>query len=106
MRKVRAMLTIKTGAKGPEVKDLQTALNRAGANLSVDGAYGPKTEQAVRNFQEDRGLTVDGICGSATWKALERFMVDYSEVREAVEKCVEAVEKLPEYKRLEALLYG
>lgn len=94
------------GSKGEEVRKLQTALNRAGSNLTIDGVYGSKTEQAVRNFQEDNGLKMDGICGNATWEALAPYMVDLSILRGAIEDCLIAVEQLPEYKRLEALLYG
>lgn len=100
------MRTLRKGDKGDEVKDLQKALNRAGARLDVDGSYGPKTEQAVMNFQVDHNLAMDGICGPATQKALEPYMRDYSIVAEALEECLDAIEKLPEYKRLEALLYG
>ena len=38
--------------------------------LSVDGINGPKTQAAVKAFQEERGLTVDGIVGPNTLKAL------------------------------------
>ena len=37
---------------------------------SVDGVFGPQTEQAVRRFQEIFGLTPDGIVGRATWYKL------------------------------------
>lgn len=100
------MTTLRKGDTGAEVKKLQAALNRAGASLTVDGAYGPKTEQTVRNFQEDYGLKVDGVCGPSTWGGLGLFMQDFTALREAVEECLEAVEKLPEYKKLEAFLYG
>lgn len=100
------MTTLCLGDNGAEVRKLQTALNRAGATLTVDGKYGTKTEQAVRNFQEDYGLTVDGVCGPATWDGLGLFMQDFTALKEAVEECLEAVENLPEYKRLEAFLYG
>ena len=100
------MSYLSKGSKGEEVKKLQSALNRAGANLTVDGSYGTKTEQAVRNFQEDHGLKVDGLAGPQTMEALAPYMVDYSVITKAVEECLEAVENLPEYKRLEALLYG
>ena len=39
---------------------------------SIDGRYGPLTEQAVRSFQAARGLGVDGIAGSLTLAALSR----------------------------------
>lgn len=100
------MTTLRLGDNGSEVRKLQTALKRAGASLTVDGAYGPKTEQAVKNFQSDNGLTPDGICGPATWGAISLYTLDYTALTEAVEECLEAVEKLPEYKRLEAFLYG
>lgn len=37
---------------------------------TADGIYGPTTEEAVRLFQIDRGITVDGIVGSQTYEAL------------------------------------
>lgn len=100
------METLKKGSTGADVKRVQTALNRAGATLTVDGSYGSKTVQAVKNFQEDNRLTVDGVCGPATWGALGLYLLDYSALSQAVEECLEAVENLPEYKRLEAFLYG
>lgn len=100
------MTTLRMGSTGPEVSKMQSALNRAGATLTIDGVFGPKTVEAVRNFQEDNALTVDGICGPATWGAMALYTLDYSALTEAVEDCLEAVEKLPEYKRLEAFLYG
>ena len=43
--------------------------------ITIDGSYGPATENAVRAFQKMQGLTVDGIIGPATWNALyERFL--------------------------------
>ena len=47
------------------MKWLQTMLNRwkPGLSLTVDGVRGPRTDEAVRTFQQDQGLTVDGIAG-------------------------------------------
>jgi len=37
----------------------------------IDGSFGPSTLQAVRDFQSENGLTVDGIVGPATWRVLD-----------------------------------
>jgi len=37
---------------------------------AVDGDFGPQTEMAVKNFQKDLTLTIDGIVGEITWRAL------------------------------------
>jgi hypothetical protein len=52
------------------IKDIQRALNRVGFNLVEDGILGSRTETALREFQEAKGLTVDGICGPETRRAL------------------------------------
>jgi Putative peptidoglycan binding domain len=62
---------IKPGDTSAEVKTLQQALNQLGsAQLKADGIYGPLTEQAVITFQQANGLTVDGVVGAETSKAL------------------------------------
>lgn len=48
------------------VRDLQEALNKTGANLVVDGDYGPATTAAVVAFQTAHGLTPDGDAGPIT----------------------------------------
>ncbi|WP_304619340.1 polysaccharide deacetylase family protein [Salipaludibacillus sp. CUR1] len=63
---------LNTGATGPAVEDVQSALNNAGANLTVDGIYGPKTRNAVHSFQSDYShLVNDGIYGPQTRGELE-----------------------------------
>jgi hypothetical protein len=62
--------TLKKGAKGDAVVILQQRLNAGGAKLTADGVFGAKTDQALRAFQKQRGLEVDGICGPRTWAAL------------------------------------
>lgn len=69
--------TIKLGAEGPAVRDLQTRLwdgysayrHEHGA-LVVDADFGKTTDAWVREFQGRSGLKVDGVVGPATWKAL------------------------------------
>jgi hypothetical protein len=67
----KTMPVLKQGAKGEDVKTLQTALNKqAAAALAVDGSFGPLTDRAVREFQRKKGLAVDGSVGPKTWAAL------------------------------------
>ena len=61
----------KYGSRGDEVKQIQTKLKRWGYyNGSVDGIYGTQTVNAVKYFQRKNGLTVDGIAGTNTLKAM------------------------------------
>jgi hypothetical protein len=55
---------------GQPVKDLQTALDRNGAKLVVDGIFGPLTEAAVKAFQKSHLIPADGIVGPLTWSKL------------------------------------
>ncbi len=64
-------VTLSRSSRGDEVKKLQQALNDRGYDAgSADGIYGTKTETAVKNFQRDNGLTVDGVAGAKTLEAL------------------------------------
>lgn len=65
--------TLRKGDKGDEVKYLQVWLNGYyGSKILVDGNFGSKTEGYVKQFQQDRKSTVDGIVGSQTWSQLEQ----------------------------------
>ncbi len=61
---------IRPDSTGERVMQLQTALVAEGYQVSVDGAYGPRTQAAVRDFQTRTGLEVDGIAGPLTQGAL------------------------------------
>ena len=41
----------------------------------LDGIFGSQTQQAVRNYQQKAGLTVDGIVGCNTWRSLQEAVV-------------------------------
>jgi peptidoglycan hydrolase-like protein with peptidoglycan-binding domain len=47
-------------------------------NLDVDGVFGPKTEAAVRDFQQGENLPVDRIVGRQTWTTLLRHWMLFS----------------------------
>ena len=60
--------TIRRGSTGNPVRRAQKRLTLGGYDTGgVDGVFGPGTEAAVRRFQGDRGLTVDGVVGPRTW---------------------------------------
>ncbi len=68
-------LTLRRGSAGETVKQLQSMLVDRGYDLSpygADGQFGKKTEAAVRAFQWDNGLAVDGIVGVNTWSVLNK----------------------------------
>lgn len=58
------------GSKGSDVKTLQEMLNQNGYSLDLDGNFGPKTQEAVKDYQTKNGLQVDGIAGNETWGKL------------------------------------
>ncbi|PQO33994.1 peptidoglycan-binding domain-containing protein [Blastopirellula marina] len=67
------MANLRRGSQGPEVKELQTALNQQlypNPHLGVDGIFGAKTEAAVIAFQKQAVILVDGIVGNQTKAAL------------------------------------
>jgi hypothetical protein len=56
---------------------LQDLLAKAGSyDGPIDGAHGARTEEAVRTFQREHGLRVDGFAGPATWRALQGRSVE------------------------------
>ncbi|MFG2803146.1 peptidoglycan-binding protein [Streptomyces pseudovenezuelae] len=59
------------GASGADVAEAQCLLRRAGISPGgIDGMFGPLTLRAVKTFQDRAGLTVDGMLGPRSWKAL------------------------------------
>jgi len=64
------VLPAKPGATGWTVAQLQQALDRHGATLTVDGGYGPATLSAVKAWQQGHKLTANGVVDVATWLTL------------------------------------
>ena len=64
------VITARQGDSGQAVHGVQRQLNKHAYALTVDGAFGPLTESAVRDFQRQNGLLDDGIVGQNTWRTL------------------------------------
>lgn len=65
------IIQVKSGKHGPAVSAVQKLLkDKFGYNIAADGDFGPATLNAVKDFQTQHGLSVDGIVGPETWKAL------------------------------------
>ena len=84
-------MILKLGSKGEQVKMVQEFLG-----LKVDGDFGPKTEGAVKEFQKDHGLIVDGIVGHTTWECMGIATTDISET-EAVYGDIQIKESILPY---------
>ena len=65
--------TLRRGDRGDLVKYLQSKLTSKLYDVGViDGIFGAKTESAVRQFQEENNLAVDGIVGKNTWAKIRQ----------------------------------
>lgn len=75
-------VVLRRGSKGSDVEQVQFWLselaqfNSALPDLTVDGSFGAATEKAVKIFQQEQGLTADGVVGQATWDALYAAWLD------------------------------
>jgi peptidoglycan hydrolase-like protein with peptidoglycan-binding domain len=57
-------------------KDIQRALKNAGFDPgTIDGKLGPKTKQAILDFQKAKNLKADGKVGPKTWSELEKYLI-------------------------------
>ncbi|MCZ0905143.1 peptidoglycan-binding domain-containing protein, partial [Microcoleus sp. HI-ES] len=64
---------LKHGSRGADVKKLQKLLNARGLSshpIVIDGVFGPTTLAAVKKFQRQAHLHVDGVVGGKTWDRL------------------------------------
>lgn len=65
-------LVLKVGDKGKEVEKLQKDLKSLDYDVTVDGIYGTGTKKAVEQFQVAANIQKDGIAGQATLKHIEK----------------------------------
>lgn len=63
---------LRLGDAGPEVDDLRARLIRLGLLCDdAPGVFDGTVDRAIRHFQQERGLTIDGVVGPQTWRQLE-----------------------------------
>lgn len=65
-----ACVSVRKGAKGNITYILQAILYCKGYKIAVDGDFGVNTENAVKDYQQSNGLTVDGVAGKNTFTKL------------------------------------
>jgi peptidoglycan hydrolase-like protein with peptidoglycan-binding domain len=75
------IVQVSEGSTGDAVRGVQEEFQfrnlsgDPGKGLQIDGIFGPKTNAAVRGFQQALGLAIDGIVGPLTWRALVSGML-------------------------------
>lgn len=82
---------LRNGCEGDDVKELQTNLIRLGYDCGkwgADGDFGDATEMALRAFQRDHDLAVDGEFGPKSFNAMERALAEFEKPIEVQPKFV------------------
>lgn len=74
---------LRRGDGSSNVRALQTVLTDLGYDTGIDGDFGPKTENAVREIQKLAGLGVDGIVGTKTVNAINEMVFKKKQEQEA-----------------------
>ncbi|HEY9667176.1 MAG TPA: peptidoglycan-binding protein, partial [Coleofasciculaceae cyanobacterium] len=90
--------TWKLGDRDSKVSEIQKTLTAAGLQPGADGVFDAKTEEAVRQFQRDQGLNVDGIVGPRTLAALSQKPEPQQSMPEPQQSTPEAQQSTPELK--------
>jgi peptidoglycan hydrolase-like protein with peptidoglycan-binding domain len=77
------VVVVRRGSHGDAVRGVQEEFRFRDLSgdpahgIQIDGIFGPRTDQAVRGFQEALGITIDGIVGPVTWRALVSGMLSF-----------------------------
>lgn len=71
------------GDRGVQVMKIQKQLVKYGYPIGTDGIYGSETARAVQRFQADKGLDIDGIVDSKTYKKLLGSSMPKNEAKRA-----------------------
>jgi peptidoglycan hydrolase-like protein with peptidoglycan-binding domain len=77
------IVQVQRGSQGDAVRGVQEEFQfrnlsgDPGQDIQVDGIFGPATEAAVRGFQQALAVSVDGIVGPITWRALVSGMLSF-----------------------------
>jgi len=65
---------VKLNDRGRDVMEVQKYLKILGYNVSPDGIFGKDTENAIKDFQKSKNLSVDGIAGDNTRQILKKMI--------------------------------
>ena len=78
--------TVRRGSANTYGLILQDALNALGySTRTLDGKFGPNTENALKAYQRQSGLTADGICGCNTWKKITAASVGIGRTKTVID---------------------
>lgn len=70
----RPLMLRSPNLRGDDVAELQRILSRLGFDVGrIDGIFGALAARAVRHFQENAGLEIDGVCSADTVAVLRRL---------------------------------
>ncbi|MCF8008892.1 MAG: peptidoglycan DD-metalloendopeptidase family protein [Halanaerobiales bacterium] len=69
-------LSLRLNDKGDRVQEIQSLLNKVGYDINIDGIFGFRTKEVVKDFQINHSLKVDGIVGDITYQKLKAMAED------------------------------
>lgn len=95
------------GDSGDEVKTMQTMLTACGYDCKgIDGSFGNNTLAALKKFQTDNKLTVDGLYGSASKSALEKLYKSITTQTDAQKTFINSIDNVAKMAREKGWTYG